>query len=57
MELVIANIALANGFIGQKLFSMLVLIGTVTTFVTPILPKKAYHRMALTPEPKGSDQR
>jgi Kef-type K+ transport system membrane component KefB len=42
MELVIANIALTNGFITQDLFSMLVLMGTVTTFVTPFLLGKAF---------------
>lgn len=45
MELVIANVALSNGFIGEKLFSILVLMGTVTTLVTPLLLKKAYQRM------------
>lgn len=35
MELVIANIALANGFIGQQLFTILVLMALVTTFATP----------------------
>ena len=35
MELVIANIALSNHFISQELFSILVLMGAVTTLVTP----------------------
>jgi len=42
MELVIANIALSNGFIGDRLFTILVLMAVVTTFVTPFLLRKAY---------------
>ncbi len=45
MELVIANIALANAFIGQQLFTALVLMAVVTTAVTPILLKRAYDRL------------
>ncbi|HKS66109.1 MAG TPA: cation:proton antiporter [Candidatus Acidoferrales bacterium] len=45
MELVIANIALANAFIGQQLFTALVLMAVVTTIVTPILLKRAYDRL------------
>ncbi len=45
MELVIANIALANGFIGQQLFTILVLMALTTTFVTPMLLRYAYSRM------------
>lgn len=45
MELVIANIALANAFIGQQLFTALVLMAVVTTMVTPILLKRAYDRL------------
>lgn len=45
MELVIANIALANGFIGQQLFTILVLMAVTTTFVTPFLLKRAYDRI------------
>lgn len=37
IELVIANIALKNGLIDQSLFSILVLMGIVTTLTTPIL--------------------
>ncbi|OFZ19755.1 MAG: sodium:proton antiporter [Bdellovibrionales bacterium RBG_16_40_8] len=40
MELVIASIAFQKGFIGQGLFSTLVLMGVVTTMITPILFKK-----------------
>jgi Kef-type K+ transport system membrane component KefB len=47
MELVIANIALTNGFIGRGLFTILVLMAVVTTFVTPFLLKHAYDRMEL----------
>lgn len=42
MELVIANIALANGFIGARLFSVLVLMAIVTTVITPALLRRAY---------------
>jgi len=42
MELVIANIALANGFIGTRLFSVLVLVSVVTTVTTPALLRRAY---------------
>ncbi len=45
MELVIANIALSNGFIGQQLFTILVLMAVVTTMVTPFLLKRAYDRL------------
>jgi Kef-type K+ transport system membrane component KefB len=45
MELVIANIALANGFIGQQLFTILVLMAVTTTFTTPFLLKRAYDRI------------
>jgi Kef-type K+ transport system membrane component KefB len=44
MELVIANIALAAGFIDTALFSTLVLMGIVTTMATPILLKWAFAR-------------
>jgi Kef-type K+ transport system membrane component KefB len=37
MELVVANIALQRGFINVELFSTLVLMGVVTTVITPIL--------------------
>ncbi|MGC1107798.1 MAG: cation:proton antiporter [Candidatus Acidiferrales bacterium] len=45
MELVIANVALSNGFIGKQLFTVLVLMATVTTIVTPVLLKRAYERL------------
>lgn len=37
MELVVANIALQRGFIGKDLFSILVLMGILTTVLTPVL--------------------
>jgi len=45
MELVIANIALTNGFINRQLFTILVLMAVVTTFATPFMLKYAYDRM------------
>lgn len=36
MELVIANIALRNGFINIEMFSILILIGIITTVISPI---------------------
>lgn len=46
MELVIANIAYSSGFIGERLFSIIVLVGVVTTFATPLLLKRALPRLA-----------
>lgn len=40
MELVVASIAYERGFIGQGLFSTLVLMGVVTTMMTPMLFRK-----------------
>jgi Kef-type K+ transport system membrane component KefB len=37
MELVIASIAYERGFIGQELFSVLVLMGVITTLITPLM--------------------
>ncbi|MGH9454273.1 MAG: cation:proton antiporter [Terriglobia bacterium] len=54
MELVIANIALADSFIGEGLFTVLILMATVTTFVTPFLLKRAYDQLpaeSVTPQP------
>jgi Kef-type K+ transport system membrane component KefB len=42
MELVIANIALQNGFIDISLFSILVIMGIITTVVTPLLLKRSF---------------
>jgi Kef-type K+ transport system membrane component KefB len=41
MELVIATIALEKGFIGPSLFSLVVLVGVVTTLATPLLLRRA----------------
>lgn len=54
MELVIANIALANGFIGKQLFTALVLMAVVTTFCTPFLLARAVSVGAFTPGRKAS---
>ena len=40
MELVIASIAYERGFINQGLFSVLVLMGVVTTMITPLMMKQ-----------------
>ena len=48
MELVIADIAVSNGFIGRGLFTILVLMAVVTTFATPLLLKRAFTRMPAT---------
>lgn len=42
MELVVAGIAYQNGFIGPTMFSTLVLMGIVTTFLTPLFFKQVY---------------
>jgi len=42
MELVVARIGLSSGLIGSGLFSVLVLMGMVTTIVTPTLLKRAF---------------
>lgn len=46
MELVIANIALKNGFVNPQLFTTLVLMAVVTTLTTPFLLKRAFDRIA-----------
>ena len=43
MELVIANIALAKGFIDVPVFSILVLMALLTTITTPFLLKKGFN--------------
>jgi Kef-type K+ transport system membrane component KefB len=45
MELVVAEIAYKHGFIGDRLFSIFVFMGTVTTMLSPIL----YARLAGAP--------
>jgi len=42
MELVIANIAYREGLIGTELFSILVIMGVVTTLNTPMLLKRSF---------------
>lgn len=42
MELVVAGIAYQKGFIGPTIFSTLVLMGIVTTFLTPILFRQTF---------------
>jgi Kef-type K+ transport system membrane component KefB len=42
MELVVARIGLSSGLIGAGLFSVLVLMGMITTIVTPTLLKHAF---------------
>jgi Kef-type K+ transport system membrane component KefB len=44
MELVIANIAYQTGMINTEIFSMLVLMGLLTTLTTPMLLKRAFKR-------------
>lgn len=45
MELVIANVAFANKFIGPQLFTILVLMAVVTTFATPVLLRETFARV------------
>ena len=45
MELVIANIAYRNGLISTEVFSILVIMGVLTTLTTPLLLKRAFARM------------
>ena len=46
MELVVATIAYDRGFIGPTLFSVLVLMGVVTTVLSPVLLNAALGREA-----------
>ncbi|MBI3336129.1 cation:proton antiporter [Candidatus Peregrinibacteria bacterium] len=54
MELVVANIALQKGFIGQGLFSSLVLMGVGTTIVTPLLFRRYVLPHLSTQEPEST---
>jgi len=45
MELVIANIALQNGFIDVPIFSILVLMALLTTIITPVMLREAFSRL------------
>ena len=47
MELVIANIAYNAGLISDEIFSILVLMGVLTTLTTPIMMKKIFNRFNL----------
>jgi Kef-type K+ transport system membrane component KefB len=47
MELVIANIAYRNGLISTEVFSILVIMGVLTTLTTPLLLKHAFKRLEL----------
>lgn len=44
MELVIANIAYKNGLISTEVFSILVIMGVLTTLTTPFILKRAFGR-------------
>jgi Kef-type K+ transport system membrane component KefB len=57
MELVIANIALTNGFIGQGLFTILVLMAVTTTFATPFMLRWAFARMPAQELPAATADR
>jgi Kef-type K+ transport system membrane component KefB len=45
MELVIANIAYRNGLISTEVFSILVIMGVLTTLTTPLMLKRAFRRI------------
>lgn len=45
MELVIANIALQNGLIDTSVYSILVVMGIVTTLASPFLLKRSFARL------------
>jgi Kef-type K+ transport system membrane component KefB len=46
MELVIANIAYRNGLISTEIFSILVIMGVLTTLTTPLLLRQAFKKIA-----------
>lgn len=56
MELVVAGIAYQKGFIGPTMFSTLVLMGILTTFLTPILFKQAFHGNLLVKYREATDK-
>jgi Kef-type K+ transport system membrane component KefB len=45
MELVIANIAYKNGLISTEVFSILVIMGVLTTLTTPFFLRKAFNKL------------
>ena len=47
MELVIANIAYRNNLINTEIFSILVIMGIITTLSTPFLLKNAFDKLKL----------
>lgn len=53
MELVIANIALQNGFIDTSVYSILVVMGIITTVVSPYMLKRAFGRLDRSLEQKA----
>lgn len=46
MELVIANIAYKAGLINLEIFSILIIMGVLTTLTTPLMLKRCFNRMA-----------
>jgi Kef-type K+ transport system membrane component KefB len=46
MELVIANIAYKAGLINIEIFSILIIMGVLTTLTTPLMLKRCFNRMA-----------
>ena len=53
MELVIANIALANGFIDISVFSILVIMALTTTIFTPFLLKEGFRLVDRSDRKRG----
>jgi len=47
MELIIANIAYKYGLINSELFSVLVIMGIVTTLTTPVMLKKSFRNLVV----------
>ena len=53
MELVIANIAYKAGLISTEVFSILVIMGVLTTLTTPLMLKRGFGRLAAAEAPAG----
>ena len=51
MELVIANIAYKAGLISTEVFSILVIMGVLTTLTTPLMLKRGFRRLAAAEAP------
>ena len=47
MELVIANIAFKAGYINAEIFSILIVMGVLTTLTTPIMLKWSFDRFKI----------